>query len=39
MNFQQQKLDMKQDSNQDIKEQKNMEPNPVTDQKVKHVTD
>lgn len=38
MNFQLQKLDMKQDSNQDIAEEKTMEP-AVTDPNVKHVTD
>lgn len=35
MNFQLQKLDMKQDSNQDITEEKTMEP-AVTDPNVKH---
>lgn len=37
MNFQLQKLDMKQDSNQDITEEKTMEPAVhVTDPNVKH---
>lgn len=35
MNFQLQKLDMKQDSNQDVTEEKTMEP-AVTDPNVKH---
>lgn len=39
MNFQQQKLDMEQDWNQDITQEKNMEPPVTHDPKVKHVTD